>query len=85
VSEHIILYDAKLRRPGCVLLAACAGTTGAERRFPSESWLTFPTDDLKRYRIAEDQLQVLVADAQRRAKAGEFREPAAARSEDDER
>jgi len=71
-ADHVILYDAKLRRPCCVLLAACAGTTGAERRFPSESWLTFPTDDLKCYQVTDDQLDLLVADARRRANAGEF-------------
>jgi hypothetical protein len=73
VSEIVLLYDTKKRQPGCVLLAAAFGTTGHEREFPSEAWLTFPTDDLRLYRVDRVTFDKLVADAQRRVRDGEFR------------
>lgn len=58
-----IVYDATLRRPGCVLLQAALGGTVPDfvRFFPSESWLVEPTPDMKTYPVTADQLERLVA------------------------
>jgi hypothetical protein len=70
--KRVILYDAKLRRPGCVLLAAVYSQHGADRHFPhdcpTESWLVSPTPDLSLYEVDDSQYQQLVA----RAHAGDW-------------
>ena len=53
------LYDAKLKKPGCVLLAAIAGTSRAPIHLFHE-WLTAPTPDMKVYEVTEEQLKKLV-------------------------
>jgi len=56
-----ILYDAKLKRPACVLLQAAAMSDySIANRFPSESWLVYPTPDMKIYEVTPEQLDYLV-------------------------
>lgn len=56
-----IVYDCKLRRPGCVLLqAAMGGDPELANRFPAESWLIAPTDAMGCYDVTEEQLDVLL-------------------------
>lgn len=57
-----IVYDAKLKRPGCVLLQALGGTVSSEvmHRFPTNSWLLAPTPDMKVYEVNEKQLEILI-------------------------
>ncbi len=52
-----IVYDLKLRRPGCVLLqAALGGSAGMANNFPTEHWLLAPTPDMKVYNISDEEL-----------------------------
>jgi hypothetical protein len=56
------MFDAKLRRPGCVLLQAMVGGEfGARfhRLFPAASWLTAPTPDMRVYLATDDELEKL--------------------------
>ncbi len=52
-----LLYDVKLKRPGCVLLQAVAGGDRAllDSLFSSEDWLITPTDDMMLMRGTLDQ------------------------------
>lgn len=54
-----ILYDAKLTRPGCVLLAALAGTERAVLH-RMDNWLLAPTPDMKVYEVTAAELEALV-------------------------
>lgn len=62
---YALVYDVKLRRPGCVLLqAAMNGTVPSglfQELFPSESWLLAPTDDMQTYNTTEEQLFIVAA------------------------
>lgn len=62
MTEKIpLLFDIKLMRPGCVLLAATFGSSSAAcQRFNSEHWLTSMTPDLKVYGITKEELDILV-------------------------
>ena len=56
-----ILYDLKLKRPGCVLLqAAYQCSYGVAHAFDSTTWLLSPTPDMKIYEISELELKDLV-------------------------
>jgi hypothetical protein len=55
-----ILYDLKLRRPGCVILQALVGGSFAHL-WPSELWLVNLTDDMKTYAITREEAAVLAA------------------------
>ena len=56
-----IVYDARLKRPGCVLLQAMGGNVpNFSKLFPSESWLVAPTPDMKLYDVTPEQLKRLV-------------------------
>ena len=61
----IIVYDVKLRQPGCVLLQAIMGGTVPpslfHELFSNETWLLGPTDDMKLYRVDEAQLRIIAA------------------------
>lgn len=58
--EMRILFDVKLKRPACVLLQATAGCDShVVYGFSAETWLTFPTDDMKVYEVTPDQLKLL--------------------------
>ena len=57
-----IVFDIKQKRPGCALLqGAMRGDIHAVHRFPTESWLTAPTPDMRAYETSEEQLEMLVA------------------------
>jgi len=57
-----IVFDAKVKRPACVLLqAALGGDIHVARRFPAESWLISPTPDMKLYSATDEQIELLVA------------------------
>lgn len=60
MSDQIVVYDLKLKRPGCALLQAAMGGTVSATLFPTEDWLLEPTPDLAAYRISDDQLKALV-------------------------
>jgi hypothetical protein len=55
-----IAYDTVLKRPGCVLLQAAMGCFETEQdsmdfelAFKSETWLVYPTPDLRVYPLDE--------------------------------
>lgn len=56
-----IAYDAKLKRPGCVIIQAAMGGTVHDFafKFPSETWLLSPTPDMRLYEVTEEQLKML--------------------------
>jgi hypothetical protein len=58
-GEMRIVYDTKLKQPGCVLIQSAAGCTVPRfhELFPSERWLTFPTPDMKIYDVTDEQLE----------------------------
>lgn len=57
----VLAFDTTLRRPGCALIqAALGGDTRAANRFPSETWLTGLTPDMKLYRVTEEQVTKLI-------------------------
>jgi hypothetical protein len=72
IRKTRIMFDAKLKRPGCVLLqAAIGGEFGARfhRLFPTESWLTKPTPDMRVYLATDEELEKL-GEIVRRAMSG---------------
>ena len=61
MSTLLVAYDIMQMRPACAILAAAMGaSTTAANAFPTESWLLFPTPDLKVYEISAEQLIPLV-------------------------
>lgn len=57
----LIAYDCRLKRPGCVLVAAGIGADPeVSKRFPSETWLLAPTDDMRVYEATDAQIDLLV-------------------------
>jgi hypothetical protein len=58
----VVVFDLKKMRPACAILqSALRGTPGLANLFPTESWLTEVTPDLKPYEITDEQLAKLVA------------------------
>lgn len=56
-----IAFDTKLRRPACVILqAVMGGDPYVGNRFPSETWLLFPTPDMKVYEATDTQIDQLI-------------------------
>lgn len=54
------IYDAKLKRPACVLLqAAFGGTSSLAHRFDSRDWLVSPTPDMRGYMVTLDEIRQL--------------------------
>ena len=52
-----LVYDLKLKRPGCALLqVVLGGDLGIAADFPTEHWLLSPTADLRAYRISDEEL-----------------------------
>jgi hypothetical protein len=67
-----LAYDAALRRPACVLIAAgLGGDTRATMEFPSETWLVSLTDGMRVYEVSEELLARLVQETDLRRKVGE--------------
>lgn len=57
----VLVYDMKLKRPGCALLqAALGGTGGMANQFPTEHWLLVPTPDMKTYKISDEELRDVI-------------------------
>lgn len=57
----VLVYDIKLKRPGCALLqAALGGSGGVAGQFPTEYWLLAPTPDLKAYQISDQELRSVI-------------------------
>lgn len=57
-----VAFDLKLRRPGCAIVqAALGGFIPAADRFHVESWLLYPTPDMKLYDVPLDEFERLVA------------------------
>lgn len=57
-----IVFDPKLCRPGCIILQALGGDVPSltfHRLFPTETWLTHPTPDMKLFEVTGDQLEIL--------------------------
>lgn len=57
-----IVYDAALKRPGCVLLQAAMGgdVPNFTKLFAAETWLTAPTPGMRAYPVTAEQLSQLV-------------------------
>jgi len=58
-----LVYDTKLRRPGCVLLQAAAGcdwTMLDELGFQPREWLTAPTPDMRRLTGTREEWEELL-------------------------
>jgi hypothetical protein len=56
-----IVFDIKLMRPGCVLLqAALTNDSSVAHRFPTHTWLTSLTPDMRTYGATEEQIDKLV-------------------------
>lgn len=54
----MLAYDIDLLRPGCVLIqAGLGGSSTACNRFPTESWLLFPTPGMRLYAIPNADLE----------------------------
>lgn len=53
----VLLFDTKLRQPGCVLLQAMAGCADSNGflQMTFDNWLTHPTPDMKRIRGTKKQ------------------------------
>ena len=61
MREGLLAYDAVLRRPGCVLIqAGYGGDSLIANRFPPESWLLAPTENMRLYRVTESEIIRLV-------------------------
>lgn len=57
-----IVFDTELRRPACVLIqAAMGGDTGIANRFPSETWLIYPTPAMAVFPVTDEQIPKLIA------------------------
>lgn len=56
-QKFVLVYDPKLRRPGCVILQAAMGGTLPDFNdiFDSETWLINITPDLRPYRVTKEQ------------------------------
>jgi hypothetical protein len=69
-----IAYDAKLKRPGCVLLQATLGCAEPNLAglFPVNSWLLAPTPDLRAYPVTDAQLLKLIRMAKLMDEDGQF-------------
>jgi hypothetical protein len=60
-KEYRLAFDLKLKRPGCVLVAAAlGGNTTILRRFDTSSLLLSPTKDMRVYRIKGYQLKQVI-------------------------
>lgn len=62
-DQIVLLFDPKLRRPGCVILQAMAGC-GHNNGFMEmnfDNWLTSPTPDMKRISGTRQQWEGLAA------------------------
>jgi hypothetical protein len=56
-----LVYDIKLKRPGCVLLqAALGGDPGVANNFPTEHWLLAPSPDMKTYVLSDQELAQVI-------------------------
>ena len=65
-----IVYDPILKRPFCPILQAVGGgDPGIASRFPVESWLVKPTENIGLFLVTEQQLSDLIATAQEALKA----------------
>ena len=59
-KKHYLVYDAKLMRPGCVILQALGGGTvdGLTLQRLGE-WLVAPTPDMKLFHLSDEELETL--------------------------
>jgi hypothetical protein len=56
-----LVYDIKLKRPGCALIqAVMGGDRGIANHFKSEHWLINPTPDLKLYETTPEELKTVI-------------------------
>lgn len=61
-DSYTLAFDRELMKPGCALLqAALGGTLGIANLFPSETWIVFPTPELKLYLLTKRQLLEVVS------------------------
>ena len=59
--DNLLAFDISLMRPACVLVAAGMGAnTRLAHEFPLNSWLLAPTDNMRVYRITDEQLTQLI-------------------------
>jgi hypothetical protein len=56
------MFSLSKRRPGCVIIQALGGTVPREqfnKLFPGETWLTAMGDDMRLYRVTDEELGAL--------------------------
>jgi hypothetical protein len=57
-----IAYDIVLDRPGCpIIQAAFGGDLHIVDRFPIQSWLLAPTENMRTYEASAEQIEVLIS------------------------
>lgn len=57
MSKINLVWDTKQNRPACVLLQAAykADSWDLRRYFPAQTWLTFPTPDMRLVQGTDDE------------------------------
>jgi hypothetical protein len=55
-----ILFDRVEMKPGCAILQALGGSPSIASAFPSETWLVYPTPNMRLYEVTKEQLAKLV-------------------------
>jgi len=60
-APFLLAYDCTLMRPACVLVAAAMGADSrVPHIFPTGSWLTHKTPDMKLYETTPEQLLFVI-------------------------
>lgn len=69
-KTYVLVYDVKLRRPGCVLLQAVMGGTVPRgiffKLFDATDWLLAPTPGMTTYRTTLPELEAVARITERR-------------------
>lgn len=62
-DQIVLLFDTRLRRPGCVILQSMAGCGGNNQfmQMHFDNWLTSPTPDMKRISATRQQWEKLAS------------------------
>lgn len=60
-NSYNIVFDVSLMQPACVLLQVAYGCDSRlSNLFETNTWLVFPTDNLKKYSVTGKQLKQLI-------------------------
>jgi len=62
MTDHLIVFDTNLKRPGCAIIQAAGGGDPelVKNHFPSETWLNHWTPGMGIYKVSDEQLPQLV-------------------------